>query len=52
MTSENISYQDALNFKKNKCCTSVLKYSDMINSQSPASKNMAPKFSPQVEDFP
>ena len=52
MASENISYQDALIFKKNNCYTSVFKYSDKVNSQPPISNYMTANFTPQSEDFP
>jgi hypothetical protein len=51
MASENISYQDALIFKKNNCYTSVFKYSDKVNSQPPISNYMSTKFYSQSEDF-
>jgi len=40
MATENISYKDALAFKKNNCYTSAFKYSDIVNNQSPISKSI------------
>ncbi|KAL5234042.1 hypothetical protein ACI65C_001452 [Semiaphis heraclei] len=37
MATENISYKDAIIFKKNKCYTSAFKYSDVVNNQLPKS---------------
>lgn len=37
MATENISYKDALAFKKNSCYTSAFKYSDIVNNQPPNS---------------
>lgn len=40
MACENISYQDALVFKKNKYYTSVFNYSDIVNIQPPPLPNV------------
>ena len=33
MATENLSYKDALAFKKNNCYTPAFKYSDIVNNQ-------------------
>jgi hypothetical protein len=38
MATENISYKDALAFKKNNCYTSAFKYSEIVNNQPPTSE--------------
>lgn len=52
MANENISYQEALLFKKKNCYTSVFSYSDIVNRQ-PSSSNLL-KSNPHTfdEDFP
>jgi len=40
MATENISYKDAIVFKKNSCYTSAFKYSDIVNNQSPTSNSI------------
>jgi len=52
MATENISYKDALDFKKNKCYTSAFKYSDIANSQPPNSNNLHPDTPRYEENFP
>lgn len=52
MAIENISYQDAVIFKKNNCYSSAFKYSDVTNRQPPAPNENVPNPSRYVEDFP
>jgi len=40
MATKNISYKDAIAFKKNNCYTSAFKYSDIVNNQSPTSNSI------------
>lgn len=52
MATENLSYKDALDFKKNKYCTSAFKYSDIVNSQLPKSNNLNTDSPLNEENFP
>jgi len=52
MATENLSYKDALDFKKNKYCTSAFKYSDIANSQPPNSNILNPEVPLNEENFP
>lgn len=52
MATENISYQDAIIFKKNNCYSSAFKYSDVTNRQPPVSNVIVPKPSRHIDDFP
>ncbi|KAL4091786.1 hypothetical protein QTP88_026420 [Uroleucon formosanum] len=52
MATDNISYQDAVIFKKNNCYSSAFKYSDVTNRQPPVSNSNVPKPTHYVEDFP
>ncbi|KAL4091657.1 hypothetical protein QTP88_026314 [Uroleucon formosanum] len=52
MATENISYQDAVIFKKNNCYSSAFKYSDITNRHPPVSNSNVPKPTHYVEDFP
>lgn len=52
MATENLSYKDALDFKKNKYFTSAFKYSDIANSQPPNSNNLNPDNPLNEENFP
>lgn len=52
MATENISYRDAVEFKKNKCYTSAFKYSDIVNSQPPNSNISNPVTPLYEENFP
>jgi len=52
MAIKNISYQDAVIFKKNKCSSSAFKYSDVTIRQPPVSNLTVPKSTRYVEDYP
>ena len=52
MATENISYKEAVVFKKNKHYTSAFKYSDIINNQPPISESMALDTPRHIEHFP
>lgn len=39
MATENLSYREALDFKKNNYHTSAFKYSEIVNRQSPPAEN-------------
>jgi len=52
MATENLSYKDALAFKKNKFCTSAFKYTDVVNSQSPNTNITKPTTLPNEGNFP
>ena len=52
MATENISFKDAVDFKKNKCYTSAFKYSDIVNSQPPIFNNIEIDPSLQNDHFP
>ena len=52
MATENISYQDAVIFKKNNYYSSAFKYSDVTNRQPPVSNSNVPKPTYYVENFP
>uniref|UniRef100_A0A2S2QYA6 CCHC-type domain-containing protein n=1 Tax=Sipha flava TaxID=143950 RepID=A0A2S2QYA6_9HEMI len=52
MATENLSYREALDFKKNKFHTSAFKYSDIVNSQSIPAVNTSVPTSFTTDDFP
>ena len=52
MATENISYKDALEFKKNKYYTSAFKYTDVVNSQLPNSNILKPNIPLNEDNFP
>jgi len=52
MVSENISYEDAIIFKKNNCYTTALSFSDVVNSQLPISEILKPNTSFHEDNFP
>lgn len=52
MANENISYKDAIIFKKNNCYTTAFSYSDVVNSQPPTSEILKPNTSLHEENFP
>jgi len=52
MATENISYKDALIFKKNNCYTTAFSFSDVVKSQPPISEILKPNISLEEENFP
>lgn len=52
MANENISYKDAIIFKKNNCYTNAFSYSNVVNSQPPTSEILKPNTSLHEENFP
>ena len=41
MATKNLSYKDALAFKKNNCYIPAFKYFDIVNNQFPASETIS-----------
>jgi hypothetical protein len=52
MATENLSYKDALEFKKNKCYTSAIKYTNVVNSQLPNPNILKPNMPRYEDNFP
>ena len=52
MATENVSYKDALNFKKNNYYTTAFTFSDIVNSQPPVSEAFKPNAPLHEENFP
>ncbi|XP_060845529.1 LOW QUALITY PROTEIN: uncharacterized protein LOC132925125 [Rhopalosiphum padi] len=52
IATENISYKDALIFKKNNCYTTAFSFSDVVKSQPPISEISKPNISLEEENFP
>ncbi|KAL4085278.1 hypothetical protein QTP88_027137 [Uroleucon formosanum] len=52
MATENISYKDALEFKKNKYYTSAFKYTDVVNSQLPDCNTLISSNPLSEDNFP
>lgn len=52
MATENLSYREALDFKKNNYLTSAFKYSEIVNRQSPPVENTSVPTSLSNADFP
>jgi hypothetical protein len=51
MATENLSYKDALEFKKNKYYTSAFKYTDVVNSQLPNPNILKPNMPLDEDNF-
>lgn len=52
MATENISYKDALIFKKNNCYSTAFTFSDVVKSQSPISDFSKPNTILEANNFP
>jgi len=52
MATENISFKDAIDFKKNKCYSTANTFSDVVKSQPPISEILKPNSTLREDSFP